>query len=165
MNEQLPKRRIVLVACCLALAGCVPPREATRERDPSTSAPRTSEASPRMVQGFRVQIHLTPEKTSADAYVAEALAWWRGLAPQARPAPLRSAAELPVEVAWRAPYYRVRVGAFPSREGAEATLAALRGRFPDAMLVPDMVPVAEGHRPAPRPQPARSGDSGKPRGW
>lgn len=124
---------VLLLGACLALSACVPSREAG-ERGAPTSTPQTSEPSG-PVQGFRVQVHLTPEKTSADAYVEEVLDWWRGLPASARPDVLPPD-DLPVEVAWRAPYYRVRIGAFTSQEAAGAALVALRDRFPDAIIVP-----------------------------
>ena len=131
----------LLLGACLGLSACVPSREAGGGRTSGPQAPRgevgrTSEA----VQGFRVQVHLTPEKTSADAYVEAVHGWWRGL-PAGTRADVRPGGDLPVEVAWRQPYYRVRAGAFASQAEAQAALAVFRDRFPEAILVPAVVTV------------------------
>ena len=134
---------ILLLGACLALSACVPSREAGRgegrtsgSQAPQGEVERTSET----VQGFRVQVLLTPEKTSADAYVEAVHGWWRGL-PAGTRADVRLAGDLPVEIAWRQPYYRVQAGAFATREAAEVALALFRDRFPEAILVPATVTV------------------------
>jgi len=42
---------------------------------------------------------------------------------------------------WEQPYYRVRIGRFPSRSNAEPALSAVRAAFGDALLVPEQRPV------------------------
>ncbi len=44
-------------------------------------------------------------------------------------------------MAYLQPYYRVRMGAFATREDAEAALALVRRQYPEAFLVPDLVTV------------------------
>ena len=121
----------LLVGVCLALSACVPLREA------STSASQRT-MGPGPVRGFRVQVHLTPEKPEADAYVEDVLSWWQNVPADERP-DVFPAGDLPFEVAWLQPYYRVRVGAFTARADAETALPLIRERFPDALIVPSVL--------------------------
>ena len=130
----------LLVGVCLGLSACVPSREAGRQKAPTSTSRTSAPSGP--VAGFRVQIHLTSEKPEADAYVEEASAWWQDVPPGQR-ADVLSTPDLPVEIAWLQPYYRVRVGAFTSRSKAETALALARDRFPDALIVPVVLPGEE----------------------
>ncbi|MGI9175897.1 MAG: SPOR domain-containing protein [Rhodothermales bacterium] len=123
---------VLLLGVCLGLSACIPSREAGKE-----DAPTSTPSGP--VPGFRVQIHLTPDKPEADSYVEEALSWWQNVPASQRPDAL-AAGDLPVEVAWLQPYYRVRVGAFTARSDAETALTLVRDRFPDALIVPVTLP-------------------------
>lgn len=132
-----------VLGCCLLLAACAGPREGTREAPPLPPPPEPPAAGPvtRTLQGFRIQLVTTPEKDAADAYVEQAIDWWAALPAGRRPDYLATGNELDVKIAWRQPYYRVRVGSFASRAEAEAALEAVRARFPDAFIVPDTVTV------------------------
>lgn len=97
------------------------------------TAPAPAPQEPRAVQveGFRVQVFTSSSRDAAERVRSEAAAWW------AR-AQGRSAEAL---VAYRQPYYRVQVGAFASREEADAALAVVRREYPEAFIVPDLVTV------------------------
>ena len=127
---------VLLMGVCLTLSACVPTREAGKREVPTSASQRTIGPGP--VRGFRVQVHLTPEKPEADAYVEDVLSWWQGVPAGRRPNVL-PASDLPVEVAWLQPYYRVRVGAFTARRDAETALVLIRERFPDALIVPSVL--------------------------
>ena len=104
-----------------------PPAEEPRA-DPGEGDETPSEdppEEPRTVQGFRIQILTTDDKDAADQCAAEAQEQWGA----------------PVDVAWKAPYYRVRVGAFASRAAAQPRLDAVQEQYPDAFLVPDTVTI------------------------
>ncbi len=91
------------------------------------------------MQGFRIQILTTPEKQTADFQVEEALGWLGDLS--RRPTGLESAEEAPVYLAWKQPYYRVRLGNFATRDEAQQALYLVGERFPEAFIVPDTVIV------------------------
>lgn len=88
---------------------------------------------------FRVQIGLFPEKAAADSALGAAVQWWDAIPRTEQPRPLRNVDRLPVDVHWRAPYYRVRIGPFVARDRAEAVLQTAREKFPDAFIAPETV--------------------------
>lgn len=130
-----PAAPVLLLALALLLPACSV-LERTTDDDDSDRPPPTEEPSaeedapreerkPRTVQGFRIQILTTEDQTAAEQRAAEAEEQWGA----------------PVEVAWKAPYYRVRVGAFASRSAAQPRLEAVQQQYPDAFLVPDTVTI------------------------
>jgi hypothetical protein len=88
------------------------------------------------VNGFRIQIFQSASKPEADARADQAVRWWEtqasGLGLPAMPE---------VYTLYRAPYYRVRVGNFSSRNEANAARAELLRQFPNAFIVQDRVSV------------------------
>ena len=101
-------------------------------------APAPTERTPRQVDGYRVQILSSNNRTSAESARDAAAAWWaRARGRSGAPAGLD-----PI-VAYLQPYYRVRLGAFASEDEAEAALAFVRTEYPDAFLVPDVVTIVE----------------------
>lgn len=146
-----PNRTISLsaaVLACALLAACSttrdPRRPAPADRSgteaPAEREPETREPVTRTVQGFRIQILTTPEKDAADAYVEEALSWWRNLSPAERP-PYLGEGSLDVDVKWKQPYYRVHLGAFATRAEAERALQVVSETFQEAFIVPETVTV------------------------
>ena len=101
---------------------------------PPPQAPR--EPQPTQVEGFRVQVFSSASRESAEVVRDEAVAWWEGV--QNEPG---APGQLEATVAYLQPYYRVRLGAFAARQDAEAALALVRRRYPEAFLVPDTVTV------------------------
>lgn len=100
---------------------------------PETTGPRT-------VQGYRLQVFSSDDKTAAEDVRDEADRWWRVV----RDDPDAAAAfpaGLPMEVFFNQPYYRVRLGAFEFRREAETALRVIQRRFPEAFIVPDVVTV------------------------
>lgn len=129
---------VLFLALGLSLfAACSGPSSTTGEEPtPGEGAPET-----RTVEGFRIQIYTTSEKDEADEKTEEALSWWQEVPGRQRPPRLASEDELFLDVAWRAPYYRVRLGRFTSRPEAQDALAFVKERFPEAFIVPDRVTV------------------------
>lgn len=97
----------------------------------------TTEPVPTQVEGYRVQVFSTASRDAAERVRSDALAWWA----EARSEPGAPAA-LEANVGYQQPYYRVRLGAFATREEADQALALVRRRFPDAYVVPDVVTVS-----------------------
>ena len=155
---------LVVIGLCLLLSACTSSKEAARdEPEPTVTReepppeprrlpePRRAEPKPepppkkrepvrRTVQGFRIQILTTADKGAADDQIEEALSWWQSMPASQRPAALADN-ELDVDVMWRSPYYRVRMGNFTSRAEAQKVLPTIKKRFGDAFIVPDTVVI------------------------
>ncbi|MFP4227593.1 MAG: SPOR domain-containing protein [Salinivenus sp.] len=86
---------------------------------------------------YRVQLRMTEDKAEAEQALGTAMEWWTDTAPGDLPDPLETAEASPVEIAYRTPLYRVRLGPFASRDDAEAVLAAAQEAYPEAFIVPD----------------------------
>lgn len=141
--------RTAVASCLLVLimvaAGCSGPRQgAAPDAEPPGAASPDADASAgpsaRTVDGYRIQVFTSPEKAEADAQAAAVERWWAALSAPERPAGLRQD-DAPVTVAWRQPYYRVRVGTFVTRDEAEQALPLLKQHFGTAFIVPDRVTV------------------------
>jgi len=102
------------------------------------SSPSGPERAPERT--YRIQVHMTPEQDEAEQVVEQVRVWWQQLPDEERPAALADVGLRP-EVVWEQPYYRVRIGRFPSRSNAEPALSAVRAAFGDALLVPEQRPV------------------------
>ena len=100
-------------------------------------APAPADDEPREVDGYRVQVFSSNSRDSAERVRAQALSWWQGGARDRAGAP----ASLDARVVYLQPYYRVRLGAFATREEADAALRLVRDEFPEAFLVADRVTV------------------------
>ncbi len=87
---------------------------------------------------YHVQLRLTEEKARATETLGRATRWWREQSPADRPPLVQKArsSETPVTIAWKAPFYRVRLGPFATEPQAEAVLDAARSAFPDAFVAP-----------------------------
>lgn len=94
-----------------------------------------SEEEPTRV--YLVQLRMTEDKAEADEALGTALKWWTDTAPSDLPQPLEAAGSSPVEIAYRTPLYRVRLGPFASRDKAETVLTAAQEAYPEAFIVPD----------------------------
>lgn len=152
-------RSLLLTFFVLVLAvGCSGPKAPTepppgpepgqtlpQPADDNEEAPPAEEEEPaepvattRTLQGFRVQIAMTESQGDADQQYEQALAWWRDVPQSRRPRYMREDRP-PLEIDWQAPLYRVRMGAFATREEANNALELIRQQFPEAFIVPDRV--------------------------
>lgn len=149
----------------LLLSACSSSKETTRSPEPAPPPPPTERVPPpeltppppppereplpppeppkpvtRTVQGFRIQLLNTPDKSAADDRLAQADAWWRSLSANQRPEYLGEGS-LDVDIVWQQPYYRVRAGAFATRAEAQRALSVVEHTFPDAFIVPSVVTI------------------------
>ncbi|MEX0820530.1 MAG: SPOR domain-containing protein [Rhodothermales bacterium] len=100
---------------------------------------RADEGIRRELQGLRVQIHSSLEKSEAVEVEEELQEWLRSENEnEAVPSALR---DLPIYVVYIQPYYRVRVGNFTSREAADRVRRYVARQFPNAFIVPDTVVI------------------------
>ena len=95
--------------------------------------------------GYRIQILSTQDKDEADHLAVTAAAWWRaqrqsGALEEAYP---REEKSPPVYQDFHAPYYRVRLGNFLSRDDAVETLRIVEKRFASAFIAPGRIQIEE----------------------
>jgi len=102
------------------------------------TTPAPSEPQAVQVEGFRVQIFSGSTRDAAERVREDAVQWWERA--QSQPGAPRT---MEAVVAYLQPYYRVRLGAFATRDDAEAALALVRREYPEAFLVPDTVTVMQ----------------------
>ena len=98
----------------------------------------------RTVQGYRIQLYSSQDKSLADGRLDRATQWWneqrrRGTLADAYPEDDLSSA--PVYLVYRQPYYRVRLGNFATRAEALRMLRLVERDFPNAFIAPDTVTI------------------------
>lgn len=89
---------------------------------------------------YHVQLDMTRDKETANQYLAKAIAWWGRQPSQQLPEPMGPAGrsdDAAVQVVWKAPLYRVRLGPFPSRSAAQKVLSAAEASYSGAFIVPE----------------------------
>lgn len=88
---------------------------------------------------YHVQLGMTEDKGAANDLLGDALAWWEDQSKQMAATPLSrgDSSRRPVQVHWKAPLYRVRLGPFPTRSTAEAVVTAAQSSFPGAFVAPE----------------------------
>ena len=91
--------------------------------------------------GFRIQIVSTLNKAEADQAVEDAIGWWRKRVREDSFQALYQQREEdpPVYQDFRAPYYRIRIGNFPTREDAQLLLDVIQRSYQSAFIAPDQV--------------------------
>lgn len=92
----------------------------------------------RTVDGFRIQIFSGEDRRVAEDIRGQADAWARDIRGQSG-----VPRNMETNVAYVQPYYRVRIGGFEFRDGAESALGLIRQRFPEAFIVPDRVTIRD----------------------
>lgn len=101
---------------------------------------RADEGVTRTVQGYRIQIYSSQDREEAREMMEEAISWWEDEQDEAGDL---FPEELPVEVTYGQPYYRVRIGNFVSRSEAQEALSVVQERFGDAFISPDTVTITQ----------------------
>ena len=96
------------------------------------------EIVPGPVRGFQIQIHTTDENMDAQEMADQASMWLASL-DENLIRKLHGSTEIPVQIKWLQPYYRVRVGHFRTREEARGMMAKMSEEFPAAFIVPDTI--------------------------
>jgi hypothetical protein len=80
--------------------------------------------APQIVDGFRVQLAATTDRTKMDAVENDFKSKYPGTH---------------IEWVHNKPYYKVRAGAFTSKSSAAQFLKSIKADFPDAYIVPDKI--------------------------
>lgn len=120
------RRLVGVIALMLFVVSCIP---ANVSSDTPVDEERAMPA-----RSYHVQVRTVEEKEEADRAVSDVMAWFDDLDRKERPLPLSRVSTVPVDVRWKAPFYRVRVGPFTSKEAAESVLESIQSAFPDAFI-------------------------------
>lgn len=114
----------------LLVGGCTGPA-------PEQGASGTEEGPARV---YHVQLDMTRDQDTANQYLAKAIAWWERQPSQRLPEPMaqaRGSDDSAVQVVWKAPLYRIRLGPFSSRSAAQEVLSAAEASYSGAFIVPE----------------------------
>lgn len=102
---------------------------------------RSAEPVSRTVQGFRIQVYSSLDKSAAFNQEEDAKSWLRDQEQLGDLPPSLSDGSPPVYTVYIQPYYRVRIGNFTTRSEADRARNFLSQRYSDAFIVPDQVTV------------------------
>ncbi|MBX2819278.1 MAG: SPOR domain-containing protein [Rhodothermaceae bacterium] len=119
--------RMCLLGTLIVLSACTSTEEVIAPQVP-----------PSPVRGFQIQIHTTDENVDAHEMAEQATVWLASLE-EGLVRKLHGSTDIPVEIKWLQPYYRVRVGHFRTREEARGMMAKMSEEFPAAFIVPDTI--------------------------
>ena len=121
-----------------------PPRVAIEHDAPeSLLRGQAARSQERTQQGYRIQILSTRSREEADLRSGQVIQWWieerekgnlAAVLPRADGAP-------PVYQDFSEPYWRIRLGDFGTRTGAQTALAAVREHFGSAFIAPAEIPL------------------------
>lgn len=90
---------------------------------------------------YHVQLQLTDDKDQAAVVLGRAQQWWQEQPPSKHPSLVDDvpSSDPPVTMVWKAPFYRVRLGPFATKEQAETVLQAARPTFSEAFVAPERI--------------------------
>jgi len=91
------------------------------------------------VEGFRIQVYSAQDKQSADQFREQVRQWWSE-AQEDVPEDVFGRS-LPIVVEYGQPYYRVRIGAFATRDEASDALSFVQREFTDAFVARSTVTI------------------------
>ena len=134
-------QRALCLAALLGVVACSPLPVADSGNAPSSGASTETTEDPREPprRTYHVQVRTVEEKAAADRTVSQVVAWFEALPRGQRPEALSAVGEIPVGVRWKAPFYRVRVGPFSTRDAARQVVEAMSDEFPDAFIAREAV--------------------------
>ena len=101
---------------------------------------RADEGATQTVEGFRLQVYSATNKQSAEEFRAQVQSWLQRTRDDA-PDGLFASNEAPVVIQYSQPYYRVRIGAFTTREEAQEALDFVRTQYSDAFIARSTVTI------------------------
>jgi cell division protein FtsN len=144
-TETSDQRRLALAEAETFDVSQYPTPKPAREVDVQHQVPvrlmqgRADEGVTQTIQGYRVQVYSAQDKQSAEEFRERVRVWWNESRDDAPEEPF--AGRLPIVVEYGQPYYRVRVGAYASREEASEALAFIQQEFADAFVARSRVTV------------------------
>lgn len=102
---------------------------------------RADEGVKRTLEGYRIQVFSARDKQAAQDFREQVRQWWENNREEAPLSVLGE--EPPIIVEYSQPYYRVRIGAFATRDAAERALEFVRVEYPSAFPARSTVTVTQ----------------------
>ncbi|MFB6099462.1 MAG: SPOR domain-containing protein, partial [Salinibacter sp.] len=99
---------------------------------------RAAEGVRRTIEGFRVQVFSARDQQAAQDFRETVRRWWEK---HKKEAPQVFREDPPMVIKYSQPYYRVRIGAFATRDAAEEALSFIKGAYPTAFIAQGVVTV------------------------
>lgn len=108
---------------------------------PTPNQPGTASGASAKGRVYHVQLQFTDDKDQAAAVLGRAQQWWQQQPPSKHPSLVEEvpSSDPPVTMVWKAPFYRVRLGPFATKEHAETVLGAARHTFSGAFVAPEQI--------------------------
>ena len=144
-EEMRDQRRLALAEVETFDVSQYPTPAPTREVDVEHQVPvqlmqgRADEGVTQTIEGFRVQVYSAQDKQSAEEFRERVRQWWSAENENAPEDVF--AGRLPILIEYGQPYYRVRVGAFATRDVANEALTFIQQEFADAFVARSTVTV------------------------
>lgn len=95
----------------------------------------------RTIEGFRIQVFSARDQQAAQDFRERVRRWWENNKEKEPPSALGD--DPPIIIKYSQPYYRVRIGAFADRGGAEDALSFVTTEYPNAFISRGTVTVTE----------------------
>lgn len=102
-------------------------------------ASRAAEGVTQTVEGFRIQVYSAQDKQASEEFREQVRQWWQRVQAEAPKDVFRE--DPPIVIEYSQPYYRVRFGAFASRDQANDALTFVQSEYPDAFMARSTVTV------------------------
>ncbi len=103
---------------------------------------RADENVTRTVDGYRIQLYSATDKSAAEEERERVRVWWSKVEDEA-PGDVLTGDPPPLVIEYAQPYYRVRLGAFASRDRAQRALQFVKRQYPDAFIARSRVTVTQ----------------------
>lgn len=134
LQMQRLTRVLTTLGVLILVSSCLPAQVNRSDGSRDEASAAREERRPPANRTYHVQVRTVESKSDADRAVSEVIDWYESLSAARRPPMLRDRDQVPVDVRWKPPFYRVRLGPFETEEEARSVLGVIRDSFPDAFI-------------------------------
>jgi len=123
-----------MLAVLIVVSSCLPAPVNRPDGPRNEASAAREERRPPENRSYHVQVRTVESKSDADRAVSEVMDWYASLSAARRPPILSDKEQVPVDVRWKPPFYRVRLGPFETEEEARSVLGIIQESFPKAFI-------------------------------
>jgi len=123
-----------MLAALIVVSSCLPAQVNRPDGPRDEASAAREERRPPEKRTYHVQVRTVESKSDADRAVSEVMDWYESLSAARRPPILSDKEQVPVDVRWKPPFYRVRLGPFETEEEARSVLGIIQESFPKAFI-------------------------------